>query len=138
MSMHKQVTAFHSSLFQFSSRWCLCVLKSRYTLHPVSPLAYLQYRALSWTITRLAPYQSASHCVFHGFTEWAVVSFDGTEVCSTCCTFCLVCTGGRSSMNRMISVGVSLVVPSMTRIASFRTLSSFSRYVCAIVVRPSP
>ena len=41
-------------------------------------------------------------------------------------------------MNLMVSVGVSLVVPSMTRIASFCTLSSFSRFVCAVVVRPSP
>ena len=42
-------------------------------------------------------------------------------------------------MNLMVSVGVSLVVPSMTRIASFCTLSSFSRFVySATVVRPSP
>ena len=42
-------------------------------------------------------------------------------------------------MNLMVSVGVSLVVPSMTRIASFCTLSSFSSgFVCAVVVRPSP
>ena len=41
-------------------------------------------------------------------------------------------------MNLVVSVGVSLVVPSMTRFASFCTLSSFSRFVCAIVVRPRP
>ena len=41
-------------------------------------------------------------------------------------------------MNRMVSVGVSLVVPSMTRIASFYALSGFSRFVCATVVRLSP
>ena len=40
-------------------------------------------------------------------------------------------------MNHMVSLGVSLVVHSMTRIASFCTLSSFNRFVCAIVVRPS-
>ena len=40
-------------------------------------------------------------------------------------------------MNFMVSVAASLVVPSMTRIASFCTLSSFSRFVCAIVVRPT-
>ena len=35
-------------------------------------------------------------------------------------------------MNLMVSMGVSLVVPSITRIASICTLSSFSRFVCAI------
>ena len=66
--------------------------------------------------------------------------FDGTEVQYnlTCSTFCLVCIGGRSSMNLVVSVGVSLVVQSMTRIASFCTLSSCIRFVCVIVVRPSP
>ena len=54
----------------------------------------------------------------------------------TCSTFFVVCSGG--CMNLMVSMGVSLVVPSMTRIASFCTLSRFSRFVCAIVVRPSP
>ena len=33
-------------------------------------------------------------------------------------------------MNLMVSMGVSLAVPSMTRIASFCTLSNFSRFVC--------
>ena len=41
-------------------------------------------------------------------------------------------------MNLMVSVGVSLVDPSMTRIASFCTLCSFSTSVCAIGIRPSP
>ena len=41
-------------------------------------------------------------------------------------------------MNLMVSVDVSMVVPSMIRIASFCTLNSFSRFVCAIVVMPSP
>ena len=41
-------------------------------------------------------------------------------------------------MNLMVSVGVSLVVQSMTGIASFCTLSSFSSFVCDIVVRPGP
>ena len=49
----------------------------------------------------------------------------------TCSTFCLVCIGERSGMNLTVSVGVSLVVLSMTGIASFCTLSSFSRFVCA-------
>ena len=40
-------------------------------------------------------------------------------------------------MNLIVSVGVSLVVPSMTHTASFCTLSTFNRFVCAIVVRPS-
>ena len=56
----------------------------------------------------------------------------------TCSTFCLVCISGRSSMNLVGSVGVSLVVPSMTRIASFCTVSSFSRFVCPTVVEPRP
>ena len=34
-------------------------------------------------------------------------------------------------MNLMVSMGVSLVVPRKTRIASFCTLSSFYRFVCA-------
>ena len=42
------------------------------------------------------------------------------------------------TMGLMVSLGVSLVVPNMTRIASFCTLSSCSRFVCATVVRPSP
>ena len=41
-------------------------------------------------------------------------------------------------MNLMVSVAVSLVVSGMTGIASFCTLSSFSRFVCALVVRPGP
>ena len=40
-------------------------------------------------------------------------------------------------MTFMVSMSVSLVFPSMTRIASFYTLSRFSRFVCAIVVRTS-
>ena len=35
-------------------------------------------------------------------------------------------------------MGVTSVVPSMNGIASFCTMSSFSRFVCAIVVRASP
>ena len=38
-------------------------------------------------------------------------------------------------MNLLVSMGVSLMVPSMTRIASFCALFSFSRFVCASVVR---
>ena len=41
-------------------------------------------------------------------------------------------------MNLTVSVRVSLVVPSMTLIGSFCTLSSFSRVVCDISVRPNP
>ena len=63
---------------------------------------------------------------------------DGTKVCFNLLYFCVVFSGGRSSMNLMVSAGVSLVVPSMTRIASLCTLSSFSRFVCATVMRPSP
>ena len=41
-------------------------------------------------------------------------------------------------MNLMVSLGVSLVVLSITLITLFCTLSSFSRFAFAIVVRPSP
>ena len=41
-------------------------------------------------------------------------------------------------MNLMVSMGVSLVVPSMTCIASICALPSVSRFVDDIVVRPSP
>ena len=37
--------------------------------------AYLQYRFLCLTHPRLALYQSASFCVFHGFMEWFVQIF---------------------------------------------------------------
>ena len=71
------------------------------------------------------------HPFVHGFMKWVVRIL-------TWSTFCLVCIGGKSSMNLMVSEGVSLVVPSMNRIASFCTLTRFSRFVCAIVVRSSP
>ena len=71
--------------------------------------------------------------------KWDRVSFDSTEVCFDLLHFLsFVLVGARSSMNLMVSVGVSLVVPSMSHIASFCTLSSFSRCVCAIAVRPGP
>ena len=41
-------------------------------------------------------------------------------------------------MNLMVSMGVSLVAPSTTRIASLYALSSFSGFVCAAVVGPNP
>ena len=44
----------------------------------------------------------------------------------TCSTFCLVSTGGRCSINFMVSVGVSSAVPSVIRIASFCTLSALA------------
>ena len=79
----------------------------------------------------LHPFVSASWSGLWGFSTTLMYAL-------TCSTFCLVCIGGRSSLNLEVSVGVNLVVPSITRIASFRTLSNFSRFVCAIVVRPSP
>ena len=59
---------------------------------------------------------------------------DRTEYALACSAFRLVCIGGRSSMNRMVSVPVSLVVPSVTVIALFCTLSSFGGFVCGTVV----
>ena len=45
----------------------------------------------------------------------------------TCSSVCLVCISGRSSMNLVVSVDVSLLVPSITRIASFcSTLAGLS------------
>ena len=78
---------------------------------------------------------------FMSFTAWwsRFGGFSTTlKYALTCSTFCLIFIDGRSSMNLMVSMGVSLVVPSMTCIALFCTLSSFSRFACAIVVGPSP
>ena len=44
----------------------------------------------------------------------------------TCSTFCLVCTGGSCSMNFMVSLGASLVVPSMPRSALCPGLADLS------------
>ena len=73
--------------------------------------------------------------------EWVVGIYYSTDIVNYALTwsiFCLVCVGGRSVMNLMVSVGVSLVVPSMTLIASFCTLSSFNRIVWAICIMPCP
>ena len=40
--------------------------------------------------------------------------FYSTEVRFDMCHFCLLCGDGRSSTSLMLSVGVSLMVPSMT------------------------
>ena len=53
----------------------------------------------------------------------------------TCSTFSLGSTGGRSSRYRIASMDVSFVVPSMSLMASFCTLSSCSRFDCGRVVR---
>ena len=65
--------------------------------------------------------------------------FQVTEV--YCCFFglaalslSLICIDGRSSMNFSVLVGVPLVVPNMTTVASFCILSSFSRFAGAIFV----
>ena len=49
-------------------------------------LAYLQYWVLCLTNPRLAPSQSASLCVFHGFMEWVVGIFDGAKYALKCLT----------------------------------------------------
>ena len=56
--------------------------------------AYLQYWVLCETHPRLAPSQSASLCVFHGFVEWVVGISTALKYVLTCSTFCLVCIGG--------------------------------------------
>ena len=104
--------------------------------------AYLQYRFLCLTHPRLALYQSASFCVFRGFMEWFVQISYSNEECFDLfhfLSFCLAYISGRSSMNCMASVGVSLGVPSMTLIHTdlFCTLSIFSRFVCDTVVKLS-
>ena len=50
---------------------------------------------------------SAFLCVCHGFVEWVVGIFDGTAACFDLLYF-LFCTGRRSSMNLMVSVGAQL------------------------------
>ena len=101
-------------------------------------LATLQYWVPYLTHAKLAPPS------LHPFVFF-MASWDGLwgflmalKHALTCSTYCLVCIGRRSSMNHMVSVGVSLVVPSMSYTALFCTLSSFSRFVHAIVVRPRP
>lgn len=51
------------------------------------------------------------------------VRFDlySNKICFDLFPFLSGCVGGRSSMNPMVSVGVSLGVPSVTPIASFCT-----------------
>ena len=66
-----------------------------------------------------------------GMSVWELSGFStALKYALTSSIFCLVCIGGRSSVNLMVSVGVSLVFPSMTGILSFCTLASCSRVVC--------
>ena len=70
--------------------WQVCLIETSESVWVSLPLlgllelrqlAYLQYWVLCLTHPRLAPSQPASLCVFHGFKEWVVGIFDGTEVC---------------------------------------------------------
>ena len=57
----------------------------------------------------------------------------------TCCTLCLIVSiGGRSSRQRMASMGVFHVVPRMTLVASFCTVSNLGGLNCERVVRLRP
>ena len=62
--------------------------------------------------------------VFRGFMEWVVgiYIFYNAEYALTCSTFCLVCTGGRSSMNLMVRVVLFLAIPSMTHCLIVRSV----------------
>ena len=102
-------------------------------------LACLQYWVLCvWPIQDLP--RPSLHPFVSFTASWSGLwgFFTALKYALTCSTFCLVCIGGRSSINLMVSAGVSLVVLSMTYIALFCTLSTFSRFVCAVVLRPSP
>ena len=91
-------------------------------------------------LSKTCPVPVCCLCVFHGFMEWIIPAGFSTALkyTLTCFSFCLLWFGGRSSTNRMVSVGVSYVVPCLTLIASFIALSSFCRFVCCIVLRPRP
>ena len=105
-------------------------------LFELRQLAYLQYWVLCLTCPKLAMPQSASICIFHSFMEWAVgISTDWSILWPAPLSVWFALVGGMAW--NMVSVGVSFVVSSMTCVASFCTLSSFSRFVCVIVVRPS-
>ena len=73
------------------------VLFSLLGLLELCQLAYLQYWVLCLTHPRLAPSQSASWSGLWGFST-------ALKYALTYPTFCLVCIGGRSSMNLMFSL----------------------------------
>ena len=66
--------------------------------------------------------------VFHGFMECIVVILDGTEVCFDLLHFLSGVHWWGIYMNFVVSMSVC-VVPSITHISSFCTLSRFSRFV---------
>ena len=69
------------------------------------------------------------------WTLWSHVGLStALKYALTCSTFCPVCIDGRSSMNLM----VSWVCPWWFPVWLSLPLLSFSRFLCAIVVRPSP
>ena len=91
---------FHSLFCSISVRWHSCSTESS-----------------AW------PIQDLPHPSLHPFVSFMVWLWGFSTALKnalTCSTFCLVCIGGRSSM---VSVDVSLVVPSMTLIALLCTLA---------------
>ena len=106
-----------------------------YLSHSLVCLSSIRWRTCSiessaWSIQDLPRPSLHPFVSFTASCSWLWGFSTTLKYALTCSTFCLVCTGGRSSMNLVVSVGVFLVVPSMTRIASFCTLSVFSRSVC--------
>ena len=65
-------------------------------------------------------------CLPCGFTESVAGYVAALKYALACSTFSLVCTGERSNMSPMVSVGVSFMVPSMTLIALSYTLSTLA------------
>ena len=68
------------------------------------------------------------------FVKWVLIVL---RYALTSSTSSLVSIGGRSSRYHFVSMGVSLVAPRMTVMASFCTLPSFSRLDCDRIVRPT-
>ena len=79
---------------------------------------------LSQVLWQGCPSQSASLCVFNSASWSELWGFStALKYALTCSNFCLVRIGGRCSMNLVVSMGVTLVVHSTGRIASFCTVN---------------
>ena len=80
---------------------------------------------------KTCPSHSASFCIFHGFLNRVVGIFDSTKLLPAPLTVWFALVGGLAWTLWSHRV-------CMTRIASFCTPPSVSRFVCAVVVRLSP
>ena len=105
--------ALQLAYFQY---WSLCLTHTRRAGCPV-PVSVLFCLSRLHASSRLGRFCFVYFLFFY-FLFFFCFLFISTEwYALNCSTFCLVCTGGRSSMNLVVSVGVCLVVPSTTRIA---------------------